>query len=69
MVHLENITQKSDYQLRWIAANKPSYSKNEIKAALLELKKREKAKGNIENIKNNFRKLQDFVHNLFEIKK
>ncbi len=56
MVDLENITQKSDYQLRWISANKPSYSKIEIKAALLELKKREKVKRNVENIKNNFRK-------------
>ncbi len=42
MAHSENMTQKSDYQLNWIIANKPTYSENQIKAAFEELKRREK---------------------------
>ena len=42
MLHSENMTQKSDYQLNWIIANKLAYSENQIKAALEELKERDK---------------------------
>ena len=37
MAHSENMTQKSDYQLNWIIANKPAYSESQIKAALAEI--------------------------------
>jgi len=43
MTHSENMTQKSDYQLNRIIANKPTYSENQIKAAFEELKRRRKA--------------------------
>jgi len=33
MAHSEKMTQKSDYQLKWILANKLTYSENQIKAA------------------------------------
>jgi hypothetical protein len=36
------MTQKLDYQLNWIIANKLTYSENQIKAAFEELKRREK---------------------------
>ena len=66
MVHTENMTQKSDYQLRWIAANKFTYSDNQIKAALEELKRREIVKTNLEDIKNNFKKLWDSIYRIFK---
>ena len=40
MEHSERMSQKLDYQLRWIIANKSTYSENQIKAALEELKRR-----------------------------
>jgi len=62
MAHLENITQKSDYQLRWIASNITSYTENQIKAALVELERREKINSKAEHIKNNFKKLLDSIY-------
>ena len=57
MTHSENMTFKSDYQLRWIAANKSTYPENQIKAALEELKRREIVKTKLEDINNIFNKL------------
>ena len=66
MAHSENMTQKSDYQLNWIIANKPTYSENQIKAAFEELKRREKANFKVEDIKNNFKKLWDSIYRFFK---
>ena len=66
MAHSENITQKSDYQLNWIIANKPTYSENQIKAAFEELKRREKVNLKVEDIKNNFKKLWDSIYRFFK---
>jgi len=66
MAHSENMTQKSDYQLNWIIANKPTYSENQIKTAFEELKRREKANLKVENIKNNFKKLWDSMYRFFK---
>ena len=66
MEHSENMTQKSDYQLNWIIANKPTYSENQIKAAFEELKRREKANLKVEDIKNNFKKLWDSIYRFFK---
>lgn len=66
MAHSEIMTQKSDYQLNWIIANKPTYSKNQIKAAFEELKRREKANFKVEDIKNNFKKLWDSIYRFFK---
>ena len=51
MEHSENMTQKSDYQLNWIIANKLTYSENQIKAAFEEFKRREKENLKVEYIK------------------
>lgn len=66
MTHSGNMTQKSDYQLNWIIANKPTYSENQIKAAFEELKRREKANLKVEDIKNNFKKLWDSIYRFFK---
>ena len=66
MTHSENMTQKSDYQLNWIVANKPTYSENQIKAAFEELKRREKENFKVEDIKNNFKKLWDSIYRFFK---
>ncbi len=66
MIHSENMTQKSVYQLNWIIANKLTYSENKIKAAFEELKRREKANLNVEDIKNNFKKLWDSIYRFFK---
>ena len=66
MTHSENMTQKSDYQLNWIIANKPTYSENQIKAAFEELKRREKENLKMEDIKNNFKKLWDSIYRFFK---
>ena len=66
MTHSENMTQKSDYQLNWIIANKPTYSENQIKAAFEELKRREKANLKVEDIKNNFKKLWNSIYRFFK---
>lgn len=66
MTHSRNMTQKSDYQLNWIIANKPTYSENQIKAAFEELKRREKANLKVEDIKNNFKKLWDSIYRFFK---
>ncbi len=66
MIHSENMTQKSVYQLNWIIANKLTYSENQIKAAFEELKRREKANLNVEDIKNNFKKLWDSIYRFFK---
>ena len=66
MSHSENMTQKSDYQLNWIIANKPAYSENQIKAALEELKRREKENLKVEDLKNNFKKLWDSIYRFFK---
>ena len=60
------MTQKSDYQLNWIIANKPTYSENQIKAAFEELKRREKENLKMEDIKNNFKKLWDSIYRFFK---
>ena len=66
MEHSENMTQKSDYQLNWIIANKPTYSENQIKAAFEELKRRKKENLKVEDIKNNFKKLWDSIYRFFK---
>ena len=66
MAHSENMTFKSDYQLRWIAGNKSTYSENQIKAALEELKRREIVKTKLEDIKNIFNKLWDSIYRFFK---
>jgi len=66
MAQSENMTQKSDYQLRWIAANKSTYSENQIKAAFEELKRRKKENLKVEDIKNNLKKLWDSIHQFFK---
>ena len=66
MAYSENMAQKLDYQLRWIIANKSTYSENQIKAALEELKRREIVKTKFEDIKNNFEKLWDSIYRFFK---
>ena len=66
MTHSENMTQKSDYQLNWIVANKPTYSENQIKAAFEELERRKKENLKVEDIKNNFKKLWDSIYRFFK---
>lgn len=66
MTHSGNMTQKSDYQLNWIIANKPTYSENQIKAAFEELKRREKANLKVEDIKSNFKKLWNSIYLFFK---
>ncbi len=65
MEHSENMTQKSDYQLNWIIANKPTYSENQIKAAFEELKRREIINSKVEDIKSNFKNLWDSIYRFF----
>jgi len=60
------MAQKSDYQFRWIAANKSTYSENQIKAALEELIRREMVKTKLKDIKNNFKKLWDSIYRFFK---
>ncbi len=66
MANSENITQKSDYQLDWIIANKLTYSENQIKAAFEELKRREKENLNLEDVKSNVKKLWDSIYRFFK---
>ena len=66
MVNSENLAQKSEYQLNWIIANKPTYSENQIKAAFEELKRRGKANLKVEDIKNNFKKLRNSIYRFFK---
>ena len=66
MENLEDMTQKSDYQLNWIIANKPTYSENQIKAAFKEFKRRKKENLKVEYIKNNFKKLWDSIYRFFK---
>ncbi|MCH8903755.1 MAG: hypothetical protein IIA45_07565 [Bacteroidetes bacterium] len=66
MEHSENMTQKSDYQLNWIIANKPTYSENQIKAAFEELKRRDNGNLKVEDIKNNFKKLWNSIYRFFK---
>jgi hypothetical protein len=66
MAHSENMTFKSDYQLRWIATNKSTYPENQIKAALEEIKRREIVKNKFEDIKNIFNKLWDSIYQFFK---
>jgi len=65
MAHSENMTQKSDYQLNWIIANKSTYSENQIKTALEELKRRNIVNTKLEAIKNNYKKLRDSIYRFF----
>ena len=66
MANSENITQKSDYQLDWIIANKLTYSENQIKAAFEELKRREKENLNLEDVKSKVKKLWDSIYRFFK---
>jgi len=66
MTHSGNITQKSDFQLNWIIANKLTYSENHIKAALEELKRREKVNLKVGDVSNNFKKLWDSIYRFFK---
>ena len=66
MAHSENMAQKSDYQLRWIAANITSYTENQIKAALEELKRREKINSKAEYMKDAFKKLGNSIFRFFK---
>jgi len=61
MAHSENMNQKSDYQLNWIIANKPTYSESQVKAALEELKRRQKVNLKVEDINNIFTKFWDSI--------
>jgi len=61
MAQSENFAQKSDYQLKWIAANKSTYPKNQIRDALEELKKRKTIKAKSEDIEDYFKKLWDSI--------
>ena len=65
MAHSENVAQKSDYQLKWITANKSTYPKNKINDALEELKRREIIKAKSEDIENYFKKLWDSICRFF----
>ena len=66
MTHSENMTFKSDYQLRWIAANKLTYSENQVKAAREELKRRDIVKNKFEYINNIFNKLWSSIYPFFK---
>ena len=66
MAHLEDMVQKSDYQLNWIIANKPEYSESQIQTALEELKRREKVNLKAEDINNNFKKLWGSIYRFFK---
>ncbi len=66
MAHSENMTQKSDYQLNWIIANKSTYPENQIKTALEELKRRKIVNTKLEDIKNNYKKLRDSIYRFFK---
>lgn len=66
MTHSENMTFKSDYQLRWIAENKSTYSENQVKAAREELKRRDFVKNKFEYINNFFNELRDSIYQLFK---
>ena len=66
MANSGNMTQKSDYQLNWIIANKLMYSENQIKAALEELKRRKEVTLKVEDITNNFKKLWVSIYRLFK---
>ena len=66
MTHSENMTFKSDYQLRWIAANKLTYSENQVKAAREELKRRDIVKNKFEYINNIFNKLWSSIYRFFK---
>jgi len=66
MTHSENMTFKSDYQLRWISTNKSTYSENQVKAALEELKRRDFVKNKFEYINNFFNELRESIYRLFK---
>ncbi len=66
MAHSEKMSQKSDYQLKWILANKLTYPENQIKAAFEELRRREEVNLKVEDIKNNFKKLWDSIYRFFK---
>lgn len=66
MTHSENMTFKSDYQLRWISENKSTYSENQVKAAREELKRRDIVKNKFEDIKNIFNELWDSIYRFFK---
>jgi len=66
MEHSLNMNQKSDYQLKWIVENKSTYSGNQIKAALIELKKRELVETESDNIKNYFNELWNSFYRFFK---
>ena len=66
MAHSENMNQKSDYQLNWIIANKPTYSESQVKAALEELKRRQKVNLKVEDINNIFTKFWDSILRYFK---
>jgi len=62
----ENMTQKSDYQLRWITSNKATYSESQIRAALKELKSRDILKTNSGDIMDYLKKLWDSFTQFFK---
>lgn len=66
MTHSENMTFKSDYQLRWIAENKSTYSENQVNAAREELKRRDFVKNKFEYVNNFFNELRDSIYRLFK---
>jgi len=66
MAHSENMNQKSDYQLNWIIANKPTYSESQVKVALEELKRRQKVNLKVEDINNIFTKFWDSILRYFK---
>ena len=61
-----NMTQKSEYQLRWIIENKNTYSGNQIKAALVELKKRELVNTETDDIMDYFNQLWNSIYRFFK---
>ncbi len=66
MTQLENIAQKSDYQLKWMAANVSSYTEYQINAALEELKRRENIDSKAKQVNNLFKMLRDSIYRIFK---
>lgn len=59
---MDNISQKSNYQLEWIVANKRMYSESQLDIAARELGKRKK----IETVKNVFKYLWYSIYRFFK---
>ena len=65
---MDNIAQKSDYQLRWIAGNEASYPENEVTAARDELRKRENTIITKDEFNDGFNKIRNWLKIFFGLK-